>query len=800
MNISIQSTRILNYKTIVLLFLLNSTFIVSQNKYEDALKNFYQKNQATFNLQPEQYLIHTNKDIYFFDETIWMKIYVLNTDTNKLIKEPANIHVSLFNSKGDLVTSLMMLSQKGLAQGSFEITDMKEQGLFYLKVNTYKNQQESNQSFVKEIQILDNKNPEFKSTKTELADVNEISIYPNNGKFIINAYNQITIETSSKKKGLTGYIIDDKSKVQLSKFTTDSNGIANANLFIKNKHSYTVILNDESNTYTTPLLDTFEVTKGFNVVDRSEKDDDVLKFELFVSPEVKLSKNLYYSVLEHGDEVLEINAFKLKHTRSKLLYAENKVNKGVYTISIFSPKNELLTKQYFKRNILLSDSFLEVSNISKATDSVSFNLNLPHEGNAQISMSIVPQESKLFLKTSSTFKNQYLLNTLGVIPSYGQNFNGLDLDWQLNSFRTKNATNYNVQHEVGINISGRVLTKMKDLKGHNVMMLLKDENYAEMQEITNAFFEFSNNYINNLSQVVFSLNNEKREPVEAKFKLNETYIKFQEDSLNISFIKNHIRKKNNDLDSVNELTYIKDINHLDEVKLAPISNKKLTPKEAFLEEIANTNPFGRVFEVRESEEYLPLELILQRIPGLNVFRGSDGILQLSFRRNQFRSFNPEQTPVLIYIDNFRYFDTSILTGMNGGELVAIETDPTGFGEGFQGSSGVIRFHTKMGTGLGFLENDSNLVGTFQIPTGFANNQDKRYDNIYKFKSETAKKYFNAIDWYPNVSIIDGQSQQLKFSPDGLTKFKCIVNGVTDNGTIISEEIIIDLEKDLKILN
>ncbi|GAB1309219.1 hypothetical protein KH5_19020 [Urechidicola sp. KH5] len=775
-----------------LLIFISFISVYSQTDNENALKNFYLKNKNSFQHDVEQYLIHTNKDVFFLDELIWFKLYLINTDNNSLITSQANVYVSLFDSQGKLLETSLFLSENGIVHGSIEPSDNIKQGTYYLKVNTYKNQNEINQHFVKEIQIIDNQNPLIQTPKKIQRNSHfDINVYPNDGKFVINAYNQLTIKTNQKGKIITGYIIEDESNVKISKFETDLNGLASSRILLNEGKTYSISIEHNATEYKFPLFNRYEKSFGFTILSKNSVDG-VIEFELFASPNLKLSSNLYYAVLERGNEVLEITAFKMKNTRAKLLYGEEKVNRGIYTISIFNPNNELVARKYFKRNILDTNFNLEINDIRRKRDSAAFNLNLPVDSHANISVSIIPEESKLLLN-SSTFRKQYLLNTFGVYPGESKNYNSQDYDWQLNTFRNNLGNYEHRKHKAGIDISGKIALKKFKFENYTVMMLIKGDNVLGSQELQSTTFNFKNNYISYPNEIILSLSNPEGAPEKTKFELNENYTKFNKDTLITSFIENNFYTESTSISTEEELFYIQDITYLDEVELATVSSKKLSAKEELLKGLEN-EILNRVYELKENEEFLPLDMVINRIPGVFARMNTEGIIEITFSRNSGSSFLGEENPSpVIYIDDIMYQDTSILQGMQTDEFVAISVNPSGLGEGMRGSGGAVYFYTKLGNGIPNSNNKSNFVSTFNIPVGYANN-DRIFENIHDFKSTTAKKYYSTIDWLPNIDLTNGESKQIMFAPNGLTKFKCIINGISDNGTIIAKEILIDLER------
>lgn len=787
-------TSITRFISVIVFLFFGSSYIFAQTNYEKALKNFYLKNRSSFQNDIEQYLIHTNKDVYFLDEEIWFKLYLINTDSNTLITDQANVHVSLFDSDGNLISTSLFLSENGITQGTIELSESFKQGVYYIKVNTYKNQNETDQHFIKEIQILDNQNPRIiPSKQKEFLENNEkINVFPNNGAFVVNTYNQITIKAHLSSAVRTGFIIEDDSNVKVAKFDIDENGLGSCKILLNEGKSYTVSIDDNNTKHKTALYKNHKVTNGYSLINKKNADG-IIEFELIASPDVKLSNNLYYSVLERGKEVLEITAFKMKNTRAKLLYGEGEVNQGVYTISIFDPNNTLIARKYFKRNILTNRSNLNLSSINKKIDSVVFNLDLPINTTANVSISIVPEESKLLLN-SSTFKKQYLLNTFGVHPSASHNFNSDDFDWQLNTFRSQHNNYEHLNHEVGIDISGKVAVRKPKFDKYTVMMLINKDNIFDSKELNSAAFSFDKNYITAPGTVILSLSNPKGAPEKAKFELNENYFKFEKDTLVMSFIQDHFYKDEKPISTEEELFYVQDVTYLDEVQLAAVSTKKLSAKEELLKEL-NDEILNRVYEVKENEEYLPLEMVLNNIPGVFARLNNAGIIEISFSRNRGLSLLGEENPSpVIYIDDNMYPDSSILVGMQTQEFVAISVNPSGLGEGMRGSGGAVYFYTKQGNGIPSNNTRNQFVASYTIPVGYTNTQNRLYQNVHNFKSTVSKKYFSTIDWIPNIELSNGLSKQIMFHPNGLSKFKCIINGIADNGTIIAEEILIDIDR------
>ena len=82
-------------KTLLTLLLLTSFNLISQDKPID--KSY----QDYFNFHREIPYLHFNKTTFLQGENVWLKAYVLNQQTQKLHKHTTNLHVTVYNEKGE---------------------------------------------------------------------------------------------------------------------------------------------------------------------------------------------------------------------------------------------------------------------------------------------------------------------------------------------------------------------------------------------------------------------------------------------------------------------------------------------------------------------------------------------------------------------------------------------------------------------------------------------------------------------------------------------------------------------------
>ena len=84
----------------------------------------------------EKIYLHTDREYYVRGETIWLKIYLTDSRSGRLIPGPENIYLNLTDKNGEVVLKQLIMSSNGLAHGNIELPVTLNPGKYHLHAFT----------------------------------------------------------------------------------------------------------------------------------------------------------------------------------------------------------------------------------------------------------------------------------------------------------------------------------------------------------------------------------------------------------------------------------------------------------------------------------------------------------------------------------------------------------------------------------------------------------------------------------------------------------------------------------------
>lgn len=114
----------------VLLFLFNTIYLWAQHPYKEKLDDFiYEEKQ-------EKVYLHFDKPQYAVGDDIWFKAYVTNAVSHLPTEGSWNLYVELINDEKQLLDSLTLFIENGVAHGSFSLDRDLKSGSYRVRAYT----------------------------------------------------------------------------------------------------------------------------------------------------------------------------------------------------------------------------------------------------------------------------------------------------------------------------------------------------------------------------------------------------------------------------------------------------------------------------------------------------------------------------------------------------------------------------------------------------------------------------------------------------------------------------------------
>jgi hypothetical protein len=707
-----------------LLFLLSSFIISNNNNFVDLIID---KLQNYSNIEwPEKVYLHTDKELYLPNQTIWFSAYLVNGITNQKSTKSAVLYVELLNNRDSIVSKRKLYLEDISSGGDFKIENEWKKGKYTLRAYTnYMRNEDPNYFFKKEIDIwevakrdnintLNNQQPKEKST---YADRPNLNFYPEGGDLVENLTSKVAIKLKDEvyhKTHIKGQIIDNNG-ILISDFKTSNYGLGYFHITPKPNKTYYANIEVNGFTYKYQLPKVLPFGYNLNVAYNDNKllinvkttkqnglNNSYLILHqrgniLFEKLETtnKTNNLVTLSTTDLQDGVTHITLFNPegKPVCERLVFIENPKNKA--TIKIQKNKDVLTTKE--KVSLQLNIENYKGKNLpSHLSLSVRNSNSSPYDSNSQNIKSWLLLNSDLrgeiknpgyFFTETKDFKKKYLLDLVMMTHGWRR------FTWQDLLYGEDKTSTYTV--EKGITISGdtKLLKKPYTLTpAYTSLTFFGKEITQQPIQKSNADGKFSFGpfiIYDSIPTIIQSrlTDFKSKEPEDRELSISiDADLSSPEFTRNIKK-KTHLNKINDSTKYSKITNYIRAINFqfdqnsekLDEVVVVGKKKAEKSLREQEMDDIATFNfPNYRLdVESDASLENQPLISLLSRFPGLNFngtsffIRGSSGapkiiINDVTTDLDELLSIPTDQ---ISFIDFYRGANSAVFSDASNGVLV-----------------------------------------------------------------------------------------------------------------------------------
>jgi len=773
-------------------------------------------------LYREKVFIHTNKSVYFVNESIWFSSYIAEDSDNKPSNYTSNLLVNLLNQKGEVLVHQNIFIKNGVGNGNILIDNNLETGDYYIQASTnFMMNFGKENAFIQKIKVI---NPSKKeSEKIATNNSYDIQVFPESGYLLEDVQNSIGIKAIINNKGypFKGTILDSKGN-EITTFKGNSFGMGKCEFFYSKNESYTAVVHINN------TIQKIQIPKanktGVNLkVDNSNPEQ--IKLSLITNNEsIPLLKNDSLALLIYRNNYIS-EAATLSITSSKqltqdLLFDKGKLQNGLNIVTLFRNNQPIAERKFFV-NKLDEQTAILVEKMNSINDSISFKIKTVNEKYkgvvSQISISVITEDSKVFTEKQN-IKSAFLLSPYikGNIENpayYFKNTNPVQIEnldllllnqgWSVYSLEDKiNEINPkgNFTFENGFTIKGKIKKKPK---GYDIGVISKENKLTTYSEFNkNKEFLFENIYAYKNDSVTMALIKKGSSLV----KPNQ--IEFIEDKSkpqNYSYLINSFKQP-----KVLEEDIIKSEKErnpgnfqypntelIDEVVLnARVAKKKITfyDKEMNLAQEHNeiASEFFQSKKVTKQME-ISSHTLFEYFKGLGYIKSaSDGGSFISLRNAPVTFFgenkNPDNTyPPKIYIDNVSVpnGDIQTLKSLYMFDIDEILINKSGAGGGIDGMGGIIKIYLKKGNHQYLEEKSKNLYTKLLLLTGF--DKAKSYYNPQYNIYTKENLDWTEIDWKPRLKTNNNGETIINIPNNKYTNnFVFIINGFSESGLLFHD--------------
>lgn len=782
-------------KKICVLFILILIPITSNSQ-----EVFQQKNiDSVFNkfTKPYQEVLygHLNKSKFITGESIGFTIYAIDKKSKLLSTITSNIYCVISDSNNKVVKEQLIKAENGIANGDFLIDDTLENGLYTFKAYTNWMLNFSPQNiFVESFEII-NANNSDNNKKVNRSSKIDVQLLPESGHLLADVLNTMGVVVKDSLgfgiANITGEVFDSKNK-KITSFELNNLGIGRFSFTPQKGENYVAIIDNYGKKSTIYFAENIDETGV--VLKISESNNEVLISAVTNKKSLSFLKDKKYKIGFHNGETLKSFSilFDKDLSITKKINTKN-LSKGITIFTLFNEYNNPIAERMFFNYHGLN--FLEGNLVSKQIEKDSITIDLKFDvsgkiGFNNVSISVLPKETKSYLKNENIISQTYLKPYLkGAIENANYYFSSIskktkyDLDnllitqgWSSYDWNQmfQYENNYTHQFEDGITIKVNIVKAEEKSKFmiHNLStrapeIITFDE---EIKSFT-AYKYYPTDEENLFISKIGRKGNLEKIPLYIQY--NPTAIPKTTKNLNFRISKPSYFSFERDVNVTNFLK-INEREVLNEIVI------KANLEEKRKEDIRKKS-FGRVYFIDESERNLTLANYLNFKPG---FTAVD-----NFTTGRLEVYNriANGAPVF-YLDGFQVLTNDILFNYWLNAVDYIDINPLGFGAGFIGNAGIIKIFTDP---LKYTV-EKETLSKFDFPITFTKPK-KFYIPKYENYDDEFFKNYGVIDWLPINKIDENGNLKIIFNNEQPNDLVLYIEGVTEDGTFIVEEKTIKTE-------
>ncbi|WP_090840452.1 DUF4397 domain-containing protein [Olleya namhaensis] len=772
----------MKYPFVVILFIISNA-LYSQSAVKESPLNTIENNPFFHNYNIENFYLHTNKSLYFTEERVFFKAYVVNEANNKPNLDTKNLHVNIYAFNNQLILSKLFYTENGVSSGSIALPKDLESGEYTIQLDTQwnKNFKEGSNFTIQIHNLKDSKtmtsfleNEETEDHQNQSEDINEDSItfFPESGSLLEDIENTIFFNIKSDDQAqITGKIIDINTEQEVAKI--ENRNSTSAKSTFNYNSNFIAVFNIDGKTQKIELPSANPT--GFILTKTNTKQDNTVNFKLKTNAKTlaNTDNKFTYAVLHQKGIVNATAPFNLSESilTYNLNFLKTDLFNGLNTVSVFDSQNKLITERsFYNKDKTQGDILTSIINQNK--DSITLDLSLINVNKAtNISISVLHEDSKAI-----DYKSK-IQNTIN------KEYTALK-DNQTSSFSYKKIKNKPLlfENEKGLIIKGTLNSNIKKPKDYKVILVSPKNNILLSRALnSDKTFEFKNVYFAHPSEYSLTLLDKENKIIKADFYVYNTFINYNADSTiikpkKLKASKNKVLQENIVYKNT-ELPQQKNIEILDEVVLDNIEKIKEEKIKKILKEnpiIALNKGFSNYYLIDINKNHESLESYLRKLPGLDIkyFNGETYVyLQ---RKSELAKITLDGSP----ISQSRGFSLANQS-VNSFELITVKISELGYQGTFSGNVNLIsrKDYSK-------LKIKNSDVKQHKTNTGFNFNATTLNDSNLFYPIKQTEKEYSTIDWIPDFTLNPNTTNILKIKKPIDEHVKLIIQGISLDGDLI----------------
>jgi len=759
--------------------------------------------------QTEQSFIVTDKSLYKTGESVWLRVFLLHSASQKLSRASKNLFLELVNEKDSVFSTLLLDIKTGVLSGKLYLGQSMPSGFYWIRAYTrYMAEVETDKIGIYPIYVVNsaaiNDNGSRLVHKENLnADNIWMQLFPEGGSLITGANSTVAFHIVDGKKdpvAISGYIKDNRDSI-ITTFTSDNYGLGKFEFFPTRGRQYKALLqwNGKEKTFPLPPFNFFAGQLSVMNDNNGGRKIQVLLEDSVYRKDIKTylvgvaKDTLCFASIGTGMFEVAIPAERFPG--------------GLTTFYLFDEHLHLLSERsvYFRNNLLIKAALNKT--VYKKRDIADLNISITdaegHPLPASLSIAIV--DSSLIQPT----------NVLNIVSDYFDNNDQLSSsNWSLTNagdltdqqldilmmarnnsytdimFRNNKPAFYSDSDSLLYIRGNAFLTKEKPAANKIATIFSKTSTIAFDIDTTSnagrfvfplAEYPDSTRFLIQVSSPQGAVERTEITLDKVRFPEVTTALAKEKFTIRPSTVNHYLRVYPDTLAGLHggELSPVtvkgykkKDLNYDPSKRVSPDS-KIITAQDIGKGANSVSNAFLRVPGVQIINGFVAIKGIASFAPGASTepIIALDGIQVYPSSAGMFSS------PVLNYLDQLNPDDIS---------FIEVLTGPEGSVYGVRGGNGVILVNTKkLVDDPGGNSLNTFLVRGYHIPPAFMMPD---YTNS-KVRTGKFNDVRSTLYWEPS-SLTDqnGHIQIPFFTSDIAANYKVVITGITSRGDVINRII------------
>ncbi|MFN3967952.1 hypothetical protein [Flavobacterium sp.] len=781
--------------TFFLFILMMSNIIFSQEAIDENRSRIISALENYFFLEREAIHLHLDKTTFLTNEKIWYQGYIINRKTKKPFFT-TNVFVVLYDEKGKQVSEKLIYAYNGIFSGVIDLDAKMTSGNYYIQVYTnWMNNFSEDESGIFKINII-NPSEGVKNDKKIDDDSLELYLTPEGKNLVANVSNTIGIRVKDCRGNSPENL---EATLQNAKGETLKNIHINAAGFGKFEVNPEddfdkVVLKHNDKTIVKTLPYKQSVGFGLEVNNFSFETKTIIKIKTNLATIESFKAQKAYLIVHQDSKHFIYDLVMDKNSLEQTISLQNTdLFSGINTIRIVDSN----LKEWANRviyNAPKKETPISITKNYRKEDKIGF-VGYSSAPNTSFSITIVPTETKSLKENYSILAglgiNPYITESLPNAnyylfePKRIKNYE-LDLfllnqavpkyDWE-NIKTTKPATNFSF--DIGLTLKGNINKNVKNYSDYKVKITSFKDQIIKSTEINEkGEYVFENLILTDSTTLAMTLLKLPNfEIIDTKIGhqvLNRKKPFYKPFKPNMSQVCPEIKAENTIVD-LDLPKFSSQAIQLEEIKV----EKKLTYQRS----IGNGHLMG--YKVDEIMENIDLLSFIERNGFTVIRRFGDATIY----SRVINTLNAERPTPQIIIDGRVLMNQFEFTTMRMSDFDEIYISSNALVPGMLNRSGIIKAYTKKNFKPNHIKADPNNVlikEAFSLYPIFKNADYKNTNNL-------GFDHFGLIEW---ASLLNsGEEGQFLFKITDYNKptVKAIIEGMTQEGKLIHDEIIIEMK-------